>query len=157
MEKHLYLEDLSVGDGFRSGTITVSAEDIKRFAREFDPQAFHLDEEAAKSTMFHGLVASGWHTAALTMRLLTSGGMPFPNGVIGAGGELDWPRPVRPGDSLRVESEIIEIISSRSRKERGIVKMRTKTLNQNGEVVQILTAKLVVFARPTSRDGADAA
>ncbi len=141
MEKHLYLEDLSVGDGFRSGTITVSTEDIKRFAREFDPQAFHLDEEAAKSTMFHGLVASGWHTAALTMRLLTSGGMPFPNGVIGAGGELDWPRPVRPGDSLRVESEIIEIISSRSRKDRGIVKMRTKTLNQNGEVVQTIDGK----------------
>ena len=148
MKRHLYLEDLSVGDRYSAGPITVSAEDIKRFAREYDPQAFHLDEEAAKSSMFQGLVASGWHTAALTMRLLTSGGMPFPDGVIGAGGELEWPRPVRPGDRLSVESEIIEIIPLRSRKDRGFVKMRTRTLNQNDEVVQILIAKLVVFARP---------
>jgi acyl dehydratase len=154
MERYLYLDDLSVGDRFEAGPITVSAEDIKRFAREYDPQAFHLDEEAAKSTMFHGLVASGWHTAALTMRLLTSGGMPFPGGVIGAGGELDWPRPVRPGDSLSVDSEILEIIPSRSRKDRGFVKMRTKTLNQNGEVVQILVAKLVVSTRPNDSNAA---
>jgi acyl dehydratase len=147
MEERLYLEDLSVGAVFRAGPVTVSAEDIKRFAREYDPQAFHVDEEAAKDSIFRGLVASGWHTAALTMRLLTSGGAPLAGGVIGAGGELDWPRPVRPGDSLTVESEILEIVPSRSRKDRGVVKMRTTTLNQNGEAVQILAAKLIVFSR----------
>lgn len=147
MKKHLYLEDLAVGDQFEAGPLIVSAEDIKRFAREYDPQVFHLDEEAAKSSLFRGLVASGWQTAALTMRLLTSGGMPFPDGVIGAGGELEWPRPVRPGDSLSVRSEILEISPSRKYSDRGFVKMRTRTLNQNGEVVQVLTAKLVVFAR----------
>jgi acyl dehydratase len=150
MERPLYLEDLSVGDRFSAGPMTVDADDIKRFAREYDPQPFHLDEEAAKSSMFRGLVASGWHTAALTMRLLTSGGMPLAGGLVGAGGELEWLRPVRPGDRLSVESEIIEITRSRSRKDRGTVMTRTRTLNQNSEVVQILTAKLVVSARPAA-------
>jgi acyl dehydratase len=154
MEQRLYLEDLSVGDRFSAGPIVVSADDIKRFAREYDPQPFHLDEDAARSSMFRGLVASGWHTAALTMRLLTTGGLPLAGGLIGAGGELEWPRPVRPGDFISVESEIVEITRSRSRTDRGVVKTRTKTLNQNGETVQILMAKLVVFARPAADSSA---
>ncbi len=147
MKQNLYLEDLSVGARYRAGPLTVTAEEIKRFASQFDPQFFHLDEEAAKASMFRGLVASGWHTAALTMKLLVGGGMPFADGAVGAGGELEWPRPLRPGDQLMVESEIIEITSSRSRKDRGMVKFRTTTSNQNGETVQILTSKIIVFSR----------
>lgn len=127
---------------------TVDAGQIVKFAREFDPQPFHLDEAAAKRTMFGGLVASGWHTAALTMRLLIEGGVPIAGGVVGAGGEIKWPKPTRPGDTLRVYSEIVEITPSRSRPDRGIVTIRNETRNQEGDVVQLFMAKLIVPRRP---------
>ena len=147
MTQKLYLEDLAVGQIYRAGPRAVEAEEMLRFAREYDPQYFHTDPEAAKSSMFGGLIASGWLTAALTMRLLIEGGAPFADGVIGAGGELAWPRPVRPGDSLRIESEVLKITPSLSRPDRGNVICKTTTFNQNNEVVQTLTAKLIVFAR----------
>ncbi len=148
MAGDLYLEDLHVGQRFAAGPVSVSAAEIKSFAAAFDPQPFHLDEAAAETTLFHGLAASGWHTAALTMRMLTSGGLPVATGVIGVGGELAWPRPVRPGDELRVESEVLAITPSRSKPNQAVVTVRSTTTNQNGEAVQILTAKLFVFARP---------
>jgi acyl dehydratase len=144
----LYLEDLHVGQRFTTGPISVTAAEIKSFAAEFDPQPFHLDETAAEATLFRGLAASGWHTAALTMRMLTAGGMPIATGVIGVGGEIEWPRPVRAGDALRVETEVLAIKPSRSKPNQAIVTMRSTTINQNGEPVQILTARLVAFARP---------
>jgi len=144
----LYLEDFSVGQIFRSGSRRITEADIKAFAKEFDPQPFHLDHEAAKATMFGGLAASGWHTMALTMRLLVDGGAPIAGGIIGAGAEeLRWPRPVRPGDELTVESEVLEIRPSRSRPTQGLMKMRSTTLNQNGEPVQVLVMNLLVQAR----------
>jgi acyl dehydratase len=144
----LYLEDFSVGQIFRSGSRRVTEADIKAFAKEFDPQPFHLDPEAAKATMFGGLAASGWHTMALTMRLLVDGGAPIAGGIIGAGAEeLRWPRPVRPGDELTVESEVLEIRPSRSRPTQGLMKMRSTTLNQNGEPVQVFVANLLVPRR----------
>ena len=107
-DNRLYLDDLHIGQCFTSGTHVVDEEQIKAFARQFDPQPFHLDNEAAKDTLFSGLAASGWHTAAITMRLLVGGGLPLAGGVVGAGGELDWPNPTRPGDTLHVESEVLE-------------------------------------------------
>jgi acyl dehydratase len=142
----LYLDDLQVGQRFTSRTHRVDEAEIKAFASQFDPQPFHLDENAAKASLFSGLVASGWHTAAMTMRLLVEE-LPLAGGVIGAGGELSWPRPTRPGDILRVEIEIVEIIPSRSRPDRGVVVTRVVTRNQRDEVVQILVAKLVVPRR----------
>jgi acyl dehydratase len=144
----LYLDDLRVGQRFVSGTLLVDETEIKEFARKFDPQPFHLDEKAAENSLFSGLVASGWHTAAMTMRLLVETGLPLVGGLIGAGGELSWPRPTRPGDILRVESEVQEIIPSRSRSDRGVVLVRIVTRNQRGEEVQILVAKLIVPRRP---------
>jgi len=145
----LYLEDFSVGQIFRSGSRRITEADIKAFAKEFDPQPFHLDHEAAKATMFGGLAASGWHTMALTMRLLVDGGAPIAGGIIGAGAEeLRWPRPVRPGDELTVESEVLEIRPSRSRPTQGLMKMRSTTLNQNGEPVQVFVANLLVPRKP---------
>jgi len=146
----LYLEDLQPGQVHRSGgdPELVDASGIKAFARQFDPQPFHLDEAAAAGTLFGGLAASGWHTAALTMKLLVEGGLPLAGGIIGAGvEEVRWPRPVRPGDRLRVESEVIEVRPSRSRPEQGLAKIRTTTLNQNGEPVQVMTSNLVVPRR----------
>ncbi len=148
MAGDLYLEDIQIGRRFAAGPVAVSAADIKSFAAAFDPQPFHLDEAAAKTTLFKGLVASGWHTAALTMRMLAEGGLPLATGVIGAGGEIAWPRPVRPGDELRVESEVLAIAPSRSKPRQAVVTVRSTTTNQNGEAVQVLTAKLFVFARP---------
>src|SRR5579864_5360501 len=121
---------------------------IKEFAREFDPQPFHLDEAAAKVSIFGGLAASGWHTAAISMRLLVDGGLPLGNGIIGLGGDLAWPKPTRPGDTLHVESEILEIMPSRSKPNQAIVKVRSITLNQNGEAVHSFTSKCLVFKRP---------
>jgi acyl dehydratase len=120
---------------------------IKTFAAEFDPQPFHVDEAIANRSIFRGLAASGWHTAAATMRLLVTGGLQLADGIVGLGGELSWSRPTRPGDTLRVESEILEIIPSRSKPDRGVVIVRSVTLNQNGDEVQVLTAKLLVFKR----------
>jgi acyl dehydratase len=146
----LHLEDLQPGMIHRSAgePVTMDAESIKAFARQFDPQPFHLDEGTAAKTFFKGLAASGWHTAAVTMKLLVEGGLPLAGGIIGAGvEEVRWPRPVRPGDRLRVESEVLEVRPSRSRPEQGIAKVRTTTLNQNNEPVQIMTSNLVVQRR----------
>src|SRR4051794_12813844 len=140
----LFLDDLHVGQRFTSGAHALDEEEVQAFAREFDPQPFHLDAEAAKDTLFEGLVASGWHTAAITMRLLVESGLPLAGGVIGAGGGISWPRPTRPGDILQVESEILELKPSRSRPDRGTATIRSETRNQLGEVVQLLIAKLVV-------------
>ena len=143
----LYLDDLHVGQRSTSGTHVLDEAQIKRFANEFDPQLFHLDDTAAKATLFGGLAASGWHTAAVTMRLLVQGGLPIAGGIIGSGGELGWPKPTRPGDTLSVVSEIIEIRPSRSQPNRGSVRVRSETRNQHGEVVQTSTARLVVPRR----------
>ncbi|WP_372990181.1 MaoC family dehydratase [Sulfitobacter sp.] len=146
----MYLEEFEVGQVFGSGRVNVPKEDIIRFATQFDPQSFHLDPEAAKSTFFRGLAASGWHTAALTMQLLVSGEMTPVNGIVGAGFEaLNWPRPVRPGDTLHVISEVLEVRPSKSRPTQGMIKVRSRTLNQNDEVVQESVGNLVVMARPT--------
>ena len=147
-QETLYFDDLKVGDTFTTGTYEVSAADIKRFAAEFDPQPFHLDDEAARGTLFGGLAASGWHTAAITMRLLVSGGPKLANGVLGAGCEIDWKTPTRPGDVLHVVSEVAELIPSRSRTDRGMLVLHSRTINQHGEVVQNLKAKLIVTRRP---------
>lgn len=144
----LYLDDLAIGQRFASGSLAVDADAIKAFARAFDPQPFHLDEAAAEDSLFGGLAASGWHTAALTMRLLLDGGAPIAGGVIGSGGEIAWPQPTRPGDVLTVTSEVIEVTPSKSRPDRGRIALRSETRNQRGEVVQILTATLVVPRRP---------
>ena len=144
----LFFEDFAVGQIYRTGSLKVDADAIKTFAKSFDPQPFHLDEATAAKTFFQGLAASGWHTAALTMRLLVSEGAPIAGGIIGAGmDELRWPRPVRPGDALHLESEVLEVRASRSRPNQGLVKMRTTTLNQNNEAVQIVVANLVVPRR----------
>jgi acyl dehydratase len=146
-KRALYLEDLSVGDRFQSGEHLLDVAQIKAFALQFDPQPFHIDEEAAKSTFFGGLAASGWHTAALTMKLLVDSGIPLADGIIGSGGELQWPKPTRPGDVLHVVSEVLDITPSRSKPGRAMVTMRCQTRNQRGEVPQYFTPKLVVHAR----------
>ncbi len=143
----LFLEDLQVGQRFSSGEYLLTEERMKAFAAEFDPQPFHLDEAAGEASIFHGLAASGWLTAAITMRLMVTGGMNLANGVIGLGGDIAWPRPTRAGDILRVESEIVDIRPSRSKPNQGIVSVKSITWNQRGEEVQILTAKLLVFRR----------
>ena len=147
MKRKLYLEDLSVGDRFQSGEHAMDAAQIKAFARQFDPQPFHTDEEAAKHTFFGGLAASGWHTAAVTMKLLVESGIPLAEGVIGSGGELQWPKPTRPGDVLHVVSEVMDITASRSKPGRSMVTMQCRTLNQRGEVLQYFSPKLLVHAR----------
>ena len=146
----LFLEDLRVGQRFSSGAHTVDSAQIKAFAAQFDPQPFHLDGEAAKPTLFGGLAASGWHTAAITMKLLVQSGLPLSGGIIGSGGEISWPKPTRPGDMLSVVSEIEEVTPSRSRPDRGMIRVRSETRNQRGETVQVLIAKLVVPRRTTA-------
>ena len=147
----LYLDDFQVGQKFGSGRLRVETNQIKAFAAEFDPQPFHLDEEAAKNSLFGGLAASGWHTAALTMRLIVTSDFKPAGGVIGASNEISWTKPVRPGDELRTESEVLEVRPSKSRPEQGLIKVRTTTLNQNEEPVQVLVANLIVPRR--SRGG----
>ena len=142
-----YLDDLTAGDCFLSGKHTIDEVQIKSFAAQFDPQPFHLDDEAAKATLFCGLAASGWHTAAITMRLLV-GGLPLAGGIIGAGGEITWPKPTRPGDVLQVHSEVVSVTPSRSRPDRGMVVVRYETRNQQGDVLQLSVFKLVVPRRP---------
>ncbi|SRR6266478_1507763 len=143
----LYFDDLHVGQRFVSGTHLIDEEQIKAFAIQFDPQPFHLDVEAAKDTLFKGLVASGWHTAASTMLLLVGSGLPIAGGIIGVGAEIAWPNPTRPNATLHVESEILELTPSRSRPDRGVATIRSETRNQLGEIVQVLIAKLVVPSR----------
>jgi len=146
-----YLEDFKAGQTFRSGRIGIDGERIRTFAAEFDPQPFHLDERAASDSIFGGLAASGWHTAAITMRLLVDSDLKPAGGIVAAGfDEFRWPRPVRPGDELRVESEVLEIRASKSRPDQGIIKVRATTLNQNNEAVQVSVGNLIVRGRPAS-------
>lgn len=146
----LYLDDLVPGQRFAGhARIRIGVDQVKAFAAEFDPQPFHLDDKAASASMFRGLAASGWHTAAVTMRLLVDSEFKPAGGIVGAGfDELRWPLPVRPGDELRVESEVMEVRPSRSKPEQGMVKLRTTTLNQNDQVVQISVGNVVVPRRP---------
>jgi acyl dehydratase len=143
----LYLEDLHVGQRFNSSEYHMDLDRMKAFAAEFDPQPFHLDEAAAEHTILRGLAASGWHTAAATMRLLMTGGLPIAGGTIGLSAEMAWPHPTRAGDTLRVESEILDIVPSRSKPDRAVVTVRCVTLNQNGDKVQVMTTKVMVFRR----------
>ena len=143
----LYLEDLSVGQRFESRPHCIDAEQIKKFAAEFDPQPIHLDETAAAGSLFGGLAASGWHTAALTMRLLVES-VPLADGLVGAELELAWPKPTRPGDTLQVFSEIVDIRPSRSKPNMAIVTMRNETRDQDGDVLQTFKVKMPVFKRP---------
>ena len=145
----LYLEDLRVGDRFGSDTVEVTKESIFDFARQFDPQAFHLDEAAAGRSIFKGLAASGWHTAAMSMRLFVTGKFQAAGGSIGLSvDELRWPQPVRPGDVLKLETEILEVRKSQSKPDRGIIRIRNVTTNQRGEIVQTFTAFVMVKRQP---------
>ena len=142
----LYLDDIPVGHRHVTRTYTMTAEEIVTYARRYDPQPFHTDEHAAAQSVFGGLAASGWHTAALTMRLVVET-LPLAGGVIGAGGELQWPKPTRPGDLLQVEIEILEITPSPSRPDRGSAIMRILTRNQAGETLQAFTVKVLLRRR----------
>ena len=146
-----YLEDFAVGQTFGSRPVKIDKERIKVFATEFDPQPFHIDEETARNTPFRGLAASGWHTAALTMRLLVESELKPAGGIIGAGlDELRWPRPVRPGDELRVQGEILEVRASKSRPQQGVIRVRATTVNQNGDAVQVFIGNVIVPRRPVT-------
>ncbi|KQW01339.1 MaoC family dehydratase [Rhizobacter sp. Root1221] len=147
MTEPLYLDDIRAGDRFTSGEHTLDEAQIKAFATQFDPQPFHLDHDAAQATIFGGLAASGWHTASITMKLMVTSGMRIAGGIVGAGGELQWPRPTRPGDVLHVEIEVLEVRPSASRPDRGMATVRSETKNQRGEVVQVLTSKMVIPRR----------
>ena len=146
-----YLEDFVVGQVYGSGRITVDTDRLKAFAAEFDPQPFHQDEDAARQSIFGGLAASGWHTAALTMRLLVDSEFRPAGGIIGAGfDELRWPLPVRPGDQLQIASEVLDVRPSKSRPNVGLVKVRITTTNQHGDIVQVYVANIVVPRRPAA-------
>ncbi|HEY3517666.1 MAG TPA: MaoC family dehydratase [Gammaproteobacteria bacterium] len=148
MPRVLYLDDLAVGRKFATGTVTLTLEGCKAFAAEFDPQPFHLDEAAARQSVFGRIAASGWYTASLTMRLLVDGEMTIAGGLIGLGGDITWPRPTYPGDTLRVETEVLAIRVSESKPDRGVVTARNQTLNQRGEPVQIAVVRMLVPRRP---------
>jgi acyl dehydratase len=146
-----YLEDFAVGQVFNTGRLRVDKEMILAFAKEFDPQPFHLDEEAARQTPFRGLAASGWHTAALTMRLMVDGEFNPMGGILGVGfDDLSWPRPVRPGDELHAKSEVLEVRPSKSKPDRGLIRVRTTALNQSDEAVMMFTGNLLVQRRPVA-------
>ena len=144
----IYLDDLAVGDQFTSGEHAMDEAQITSFAAQFDPQPFHLDDQAARATLFGGLAASGWHTAAVTMRLQVMSGLPIAGGIIGAGGELSWPRPTRATDVLHVVSEVVQIQPSKSKPDRGMVTVGSETRNQHGDVLQLSTVRIVVPRRP---------
>ena len=148
MANKLWLNDLRVGHRFRTGVYALTADDIVEFATKWDPQPFHLSDETARGTFFEGLAASGWHTAAVTMRLLVTSGMPLANGMIAAGGEVAWPTATRPGDRLHVEGEVVEVRTSKVDTTRGFVTIVYDTLNQDGEVRQSSKSRLLVFAKP---------
>ena len=150
MSDRLYLEDLYVGQRFTSAPHALDAGEIKRFAAEYDPQPFHLDEEAAKNSLFGGLAASGWHTAAMTMRMLVDS-VPLADGLVGAELQLAWPKPTRPGMTLHVVGEVVEIRPSRSKPDMAIVTMRNETRNEDGEILQVFTVKMPVFKRVRSQ------
>lgn len=142
----LYLEDLSPGQRFTSATHALDERQIVAFARVFDPQPFHIDPDAAKGTFFGGLIASGWHTAAVTMRLLVDA-FPIAGGLIGRGGTAEWPQPTRPDDVLHLEGEVLTVKPSDKHPDRGTLTARIETRNQRGETVQILTATMLAFRR----------
>jgi len=144
----LYLDDLKVGDTFRTEAHALDVDQVTAFARQFDPQPFHLDDALARASIFEGLAASGWHTAAITMRLLVTSGPPLAGGMVGASVQVDWKAPTRPTDVLHVESDVVEVTPSRSRPDRGRVVLQSRTLNQHGVVVQAMTATLMVPRRP---------
>lgn len=144
----LYLDDMAVGDRYTSGEHAMNEAQIKAFAAQFDPQPFHLDDAAGRAMLFGGLAASGWHTAAITMRLQVTTGLPIAGGIIGAGAEINWPRPTRASDVLHVVSEVMEIQPSRSKPDRGMVTVRSETRNQHGDVLQLSTVRIVVPRRP---------
>jgi len=147
----LYLEDLTPGRRFTAGPVTVTEAEIIAFASRYDPQPFHTDPVAARDhALFRGLAASGWHTAALTMRMIVDAMGSIAGGVIGGGGDLQWPRPTRPGDVLTLDVEVLEATPSRSRPERGSALIRYRTLNQAEEEVQVFTARAVVPRRPAA-------
>jgi acyl dehydratase len=147
----IWLEEFAPGQKYVSGTLRVDAAAIKTFAAQFDPQPFHLDEDAARGSFFGGLAASGWHTAALSMRLLVESTFRPAGGIIGSRAEeMKWPRPVRPGDELHLEAEVLEVRASSSRPGQGFVKCRTNTLNQDNEPVQVLVMNLMVQARTSA-------
>jgi acyl dehydratase len=148
MREAIYLDDLAVGRKFVTGSATLTLEGCKAFASEFDPQPFHLDEAAARDSVFGRIAASGWYTAALSMRLLVQSEMMIAGGLIGLGGEMTWPRPTYPGDTLHVESEVLAIRVSQSKPDRGVVTMRNQTMNQHGEPVQVVVVKMMVPRRP---------
>ena len=143
----LYLDDLQVGQRFATGSHVMSESEIKAFAAQFDPQPFHLDDAAAKPSIFRGLAASGWHTAAVTMRLLVESGPRIAGGLIGVHGHITWLQPTRPGDVLTVESEVLEVTPSPAKPDRGHVTMRSSTRNQRDEVVQLMSFKLLATRR----------
>jgi len=149
----LYLDDLQVGQRFTTRSRVISGDEIKAFAAQFDPQPFHLDDAAAKSSIFGGLAASGWHTAAITMRLLVESGSHIAGGLVGTHGHITWLQPARPGDVLTVESEVLEVSPSTSKPDRGYVIMRSNTRNQRNEIVQAASFKLLAKRRhaPVSR------
>ena len=143
-----YLEDFAVGQTYGSGRLTVDEARIKSFAAEFDPQPYHLDDQLARGSIFGKLVASGWHTAAITMRLLVDGDLKPAGGIVGVGfDQLSWPHPVYPGDELHVESEILEVRPSKSRPNQGLIKVKTTTMNQDGKAVQVSVGNLIVPRR----------
>ena len=143
----VHFDDVAVGDRFESPEVEVSAEAIIAFARDYDPQPFHTDPEAALGSVFRGHVASGWHTAAMTMRLFVDHGPPYAGGVVGLGCEdLRWGA-LRAGDRIRVVGEVIELRPSRSGAPRGVVRMRIRTLNQRDEEVQHMLTSLLVPTR----------
>jgi acyl dehydratase len=147
-----YLEDFAPGQVFDTGKHRVDKNEIFAFARQYDPQPFHVDEEAARQSPFQGLAASGWHTAAMTMRLMVDGEFKPAGGILGVGFEdLSWPRAVRPGDELRARSEVLEVRPSKSNPDRGMIRVRTTTFNQNDEPVMVFTGNLLVPRRPASR------
>jgi acyl dehydratase len=148
MSDLVYLEDLATGMTFSSDTVTLTGAQIKAFAAQFDPQPFHLDEAAGEASFFKGLAASGWHTASLGMRMMVTSGPKLAAGYIGAGGDISWKRPVYAGDTLRLRGEFIELRASRSRADRGIALVRCETYNQRDELVQVMTAQVVVLRRP---------
>lgn len=145
----MYLEDLKAGQVYRSSEITVEAEGIKSFAEQFDPQPFHLDDGAAAGTFFGRLVASGWYTAALTMKLLVTSDLKIAGGLVGAGvEEIRWPSPVYPGDVLHIDCEIVEVRVSKSHPDRGVVKSRITTSDRDGRTVQQMLVTMIVPRRP---------
>ncbi|MFN2541441.1 MAG: MaoC/PaaZ C-terminal domain-containing protein [Chthoniobacterales bacterium] len=148
--KERYYEDLKRGARFQSDTMQVKEKELIEFAHKFDPQMFHLDRKSAERTIFKGLIASGWYTAAITMRLFVQT-LNFAQGAIGLGvNELRWPNVVRAGDTLRVETQIIRLRRSRSRPQFGIIKLRNVTTNQDGEIVQEMIGAAMVPRRATS-------